>query len=219
MARDLGVAPARLFLVEQPGVFHLDMAMTLLGPGTVVLNDAHEALRLQTRWLREDHAAWRPRPEASTSRERYLRDLDLWLRAGRDLDETLAKLEKYTERFARAEARALADLQAAGLTVRRVAGRFLHPTRPWDRDVMNFLNGEAGTNPRGETYFVTQGGDPRAERYIAGRLLAPGTGLARLYLAPRLASRDTLWEKGATGCRVKVEGEVVAPGATVAAPR
>lgn len=57
MAKDLGVDPARVFLVEQPGVFHIDMAMTLLRPGTVLLNDAMEALGLQTQWLREDYEA------------------------------------------------------------------------------------------------------------------------------------------------------------------
>jgi hypothetical protein len=73
---------------------------------------------------------------------------------------------------------------------------------------MNFLNGEAGTSAHG-TYFVTQGGDPRAERYIADKLLAPGTGLDRLYVAPGLISRDTLWERGGIGCRVKAEGDLV----------
>lgn len=67
MANDLGVAPARLFLVEQPWVVHLDMAMALLAPGVVVLNDALEAFRLQTRWLREDYEAWRPGRETSGS--------------------------------------------------------------------------------------------------------------------------------------------------------
>jgi hypothetical protein len=208
MARDLGVAPELLFLVEQPGVFHLDMAMTLLTPGTVVLNDAMEAFRLQTTWLREDYEAWRPQRGAFTSEADYLRKLELWREAGRIVDATIASLWKYTERFIRYEARTLADLEAAGLKVLRVPGRFPHPARAWELDIMNFLNGEAGTSPSGRTYFITQGGDPRAERYVAAKLLAPGTGLHRLYMAPRLASRDSLWEKGGTACRVKVEGEV-----------
>ncbi len=217
MAKDLGVESRHVVFVEQPGVFHLDMAMTLLAPGTVVLNDAFEAFRHQTSWLRDDHAAWRPRREAAASEEQYLRDLDLWQQAGRHLEETIQKLWKYTERLARYEARTLADLQASGLTVLRVAGRFLHPARPSDRDIMNFLNGEAGTNPRGGTYLVTQGGDPRAERYIAGQLLALGTGLERLYVAPRLISRETLWERGGIGCRVKAEGELLGLEAGVSA--
>ena len=209
MAKDLGVAPVRLFLVEQPGVFHLDLAVLLLAPGSVVLNDALEAFRLQTMWLRDDHAVSLPRREAAASEEQYRRDLDLWWQAGDNLDETIQKLWKYTERTMRYEARTLADLEAAGLKVVRVAGRFLHPARPADRDIMNFLNGEAGTSPHGRTYFVTQGGDPRAERYIADKLLAPGTGLDRLYVAPGLISRDTLWERGGIGCRVKAEGDLV----------
>lgn len=84
---------------------------------------------------------------------------------------------------------------------------------------MNFLNGEGGVNPRGRTYFITQGGDPRAERYIAARLLAPSIGLDRLYFAPRLASRDSLWEKGGVGCRVKAEGDVVDVPRLVSPPR
>jgi hypothetical protein len=210
MAADLAVPPARLFLVEQPWVFHLDMAMTLLAPGTVVLNDALEAFRLQTRWLREDHEAWRPRRETFASEAEYRRDLELWRWAGEDLEATIRMLWKYTQWFIRFETRARADLEDAGLTVLRVAGRFPHPARPWDRDVMNFLNGEAGMSPRGGTYFITQGGDPRAERYIARRLLGPDTGLDRLYLAPRLASRASLWDKAGIGCHIKVEGEVAA---------
>jgi hypothetical protein len=208
MAADLGVPPARLFLVEQPWVFHLDMAMMLLAPGTVVLNDALEAFRLQTRWLREDHEAWRPQRETFAFEEEYRRNFELWRWAREDLDGRIRTLWKYTRWFVRFEARARADLEAAGLTVLRVAGRFPHPARPWDRDVMNFLNGEVGMSPRGGTYFITQGGDPRAERYIAQRLLEPDTGLDRLYLAPRLASRDSLWDKAGIGCHIKVEGEV-----------
>jgi hypothetical protein len=208
MAKDLGVAPAHLFLVEQPGVFHLDMAMTLLRPGTVLLNDATEALALQTQWLREDHEAWRPRPDTATPQD-HRQELAAWQQAGRDLEDTIQKLRKYAERFARFEARTLADVEAAGLTVVRVPARFLHPTRPWDRDIMNFVNGEAGTNPQGRTYFITQGGDPRAERHVATTLLTRAIGLDRVYFAPRLASRDSLWEKGGVGCRIKVEGSVV----------
>jgi hypothetical protein len=208
MARDLGVAPDRLYLVEQPGVFHLDMALTLLKPGTVLMNDAFEAFRLQAGWMREDYEAWRPRRETFASAEAYAPEFAAWREAGDDLDRTIGRLWKYAERFARAEARALGDLEAAGLRVLRMPGRFLHTARPWDRDVMNFLNGEAGTSARGGTFFLTQGGDPRAERLVAQRLLAPDTGLDRVYFAPRLPSRDTLWEKGAIGCRVKVEGEL-----------
>jgi hypothetical protein len=209
IARDLGVGATQVFLVEQPGVFHLDMAMTLLAPGTVVMNDAMEAFRLQAQWLREDHERWRPPRTVAQSEAVYIYDLALWREAGEALERTIANLWKYTERFARAESRAIADLEGTGLRVLRVPGRFLHPTRPWDRDAMNFLNGEAGTNARGGTFFVTLGGDARAERLIADLLLGPDTGLDRVYFAPRLPSRDSLWEKGGVGCRVKIEGELI----------
>lgn len=207
IARDLGLPASRVTLVEQPGVFHLDMAMTLLAPGVVALNDALEAARLQIQWLREDHEAWRPRQETGTSEERHRLDLARWRDAGERLEETVQALQTHAETFARYEALALADLRATGLTVLRVPGRYLHPARPRDRDVMNFLNGEAGVNARGERYFITQGGDSRAERAVIARLLDPATGLDRVYVAPRLLSRDTLWEKGGIGCRVKVESD------------
>src|SRR5262249_35668174 len=209
IATDLGVERSRLFLVEQPGVFHLDMAMTLFAPGTVVFNDEREALRLQVAWLRQDHEALRPHRDADTSEDEHRRRLESWEAAGRALEETIAKLTKYGERFIRAEARTLVDLQATGLKVIRVPARFLHPTRPPDRDLMNFVNGEAGTNAAGQGYFITQGGEPRAEQLIAAALLRSGTGLDRVYFAPRVASADSLWEKGGTACRVKVEGTLV----------
>jgi hypothetical protein len=84
---------------------------------------------------------------------------------------------------------------------------------------MNFLNGEVGTGTTGRGFLVTQGGEPRAERLVVSRLLAPGTGLDRVYVAPRLVSRNTLWEKGGMSCRVKIEGEAVPRGAGRPAPR
>ncbi len=208
MGRDLGVAPGRLHLVEQPWVFHLDMAVTVLAPGTVALNDALEAFQIQGAWMREDHEAWRPRHDGAADPAQRERDLEEWHAAGQDLERSIALMWRYVERFARYEARALADLEGAGLRVLRVPGRFLHPRRPWDRDLMNFLNGEVGTGSTGRGYLITQGGDPRAERLVARRLLAPDTGLDRVYMAPRLISRDTLWEKGGMSCRVKVEGGI-----------
>jgi hypothetical protein len=213
MALDLGVAPGRLYPVEQPWVFHIDMAMSVLGPGTVALNDAREAFGLQIGWLRDDHAAWRPRRDAFAADGDYASALAAWAEAGRDLEGVIARMWRYAERMVRYEARALADLETAGLAVLRLPGRFQHPQRPWDRDLMNFLNGEVGTGAGGRRYLITQGGDPRAERLVMERLLAPGTGLDRVYVAPGLLSRDTLWEKGGFSCRVKVEGDVVAPAA------
>ena len=82
IAKDLGVEPARLHPVEQPWVFHLDMALTLLRPGTVVMNDAFEAFKLQAGWMREDYEAWRPRRESFTSDEAYGKEFAAWREAG-----------------------------------------------------------------------------------------------------------------------------------------
>lgn len=47
IANDLGLPPERVHAVEQPGEFHLDMAIAPWGPGTVLLNDSRRAMSVQ----------------------------------------------------------------------------------------------------------------------------------------------------------------------------
>jgi hypothetical protein len=72
---------------------------------------------------------------------------------------------------------------------------------------MNFLNGETGTGPDGRSFFITNGGDKRAEDFISDcyyQLLA-GSQLARIYFVNSNASFESLGKGGGIGCRTKTE--------------
>lgn len=213
IAADFGIEAKNLHPVEQPGEFHLDMAMAAFAPGQVVLNDARQAFTMQARWLREDHAQAKPKAlpagADTKARARYQRKLKEWNEEGAQLEQRLSAMEERSEMAARFEARAAADLRAAGMEVHRMAGAFLDPRQP-DRHSMNFFNGEAGTNAKGERFFITNGGDARAEKHAVESLLSVvPTGLTRIHFLDRELSRLSLQGVGGINCRVRAEGVVV----------
>ncbi|MGI4936508.1 MAG: hypothetical protein ACRYF5_07155, partial [Janthinobacterium lividum] len=53
LGADLGIDPRQVFFIEQPGAFPLDMAMALMGPGEVLINDPVEAARVAEPWIRK----------------------------------------------------------------------------------------------------------------------------------------------------------------------
>ena len=207
-AKDLGLEPEHVIYVEQPGEFHIDMSMSVMGPGQVIVNDAALAVASQAQWMREDHAAQKPADgDADAMAE--------WAMEGELVEELIAALGEHGGELAQAEARTVADLEAAGLQVERIAGRFFSLGGWWGGMVeqMNFLNGEGGTNVRGQKFFVTQGGDPRAEDYVVGELMAK-TGLDRIYFMDRELAEQTLMLNGALSCRVRTDGHVVSHGSS-----
>src|SRR5687767_9670265 len=52
ISKDFGIDRKNLHPVEQPGDFHIDMYLSVVKSGEVIVNDAHEAVRLQEEWLR-----------------------------------------------------------------------------------------------------------------------------------------------------------------------
>lgn len=195
VAEDCGVSPGHVFAVEQPGDFHLDMKMMLLPGGQVVINDALEAAALQARWLRDDHAARRPTTRA---------ELAAWERDGVELEAALAAEAVRAREAAAAEALAVEDLAGTGLTVHRMAGVF--SAMP-GHGAMNFLNGEGALNAKGEGFYVTLGGDSRAEQYVVGRLDALPSGPRRVHFISKSLSAETLTHQGGLSCRTKLEAQ------------
>jgi hypothetical protein len=108
-ALDYGVKPEHVYFVEQPGTFHLDMSMSVVGPKTVILNDAVEA------WERME--ARHP-------------DLDPVL-----AHEYRVKAET-KKRF---EDQAELDLKSQGFTVHRVAGDFENPVTKEKMNFFNMV--------------------------------------------------------------------------------
>jgi hypothetical protein len=206
IAHDLGIDPKNVFDIEQPGDFHLDMAMSLMKPGQVMLNDASASLALQTKWLEADHAAKKPQQKAGEKPEHFAGRMKEWTEAGKDLKSNLADLAKATKVKADLEKRAEADLKAAGLQVVRAPGVFLDPTFP-SRQIMNFMNGEGGQNPSGQSFFITQGGDKRAQDAFKA-LLGEKVGLTNVHFLDRELSKLTLHDMGGISCRARAEGTV-----------
>lgn len=198
-AKDLGVKPEYVYPVEQPGDYHIDMHMSLIGPGRVLLNDSREAARLTVQWAREDHAAERPRKPAPGANVadwmRYSSELDRW-RARTEEFEGMYKAFLYDiERRAGYEARTQADLEAAGLRVERAATvfRFPYDDEGYLKPYMNFSNCEQGLNKKGERYMIFLGGDPRAEAYLVNKLTQDlAVEVKRIHFLPEVASYQML---------------------------
>ncbi len=209
VADDFGVDPAQVIGVEQPGEFHLDMRMMLLPGGQVVLNDAAAAAQLQREWALADHAANRPAtpPPGSTGDAQlaYRAATAAWERDGATLNERLGEVQAQAEATAQYERLAAEQLAAAGLAVHRMAGVFEElPGKP----PMNFLNGEAAKNPKGEGFYVALGGDRRAEQYVVDTLVNTlPSGLNRVHFLARNLTTTTLRHFGGLSCRVKLEGD------------
>jgi hypothetical protein len=75
---------------------------------------------------------------------------------------------------------------------------------------MNFLNGERGQNASGEQFYITLGGDERAQKYVTDMFsnVIP-SGLDRIhFLDPKLTD-VTLGLNGGISCRAKIEGDIV----------
>ncbi len=193
VAEDCGVTPGCVFEVEQPGDFHLDMKMMLLPGGHAVVNDAVEAAALQAGWLRDDHQRGRPADPAA---------LPQWEQVGRKLEAALAGEAARAEAAARVEALTAEDLEAAGLVVHRMAGVFAPVA---GRGAMNFLNGEAALNAKGERFYVALGGDARAEQHVIARLDALPGRFSRVHFISKSLSADTLSHFGGLSCRTKLE--------------
>jgi hypothetical protein len=197
VSREIGIAPAFIYFVEQPGEFHLDMKMAVMGPGQVIVNDAFDVFDLQQEWILADYQA-----------KQTTMDESAWKALYPAIDAELAELSIKARRAWAYESRTIANLsRIPNLNIVRVAANF-----PGTKSLpaMNFLNGEGGRGLDNSPFFVTNGGDPRAEAYIAQMYLAElKTGLQRLYFLDRGYSHESLQDSGGIGCRTKGQGTVV----------
>ncbi|MHB2020448.1 MAG: hypothetical protein ACYCW6_26230 [Candidatus Xenobia bacterium] len=217
LGADFGVPGKNVYWVEQPGTFHVDMAMGLLGPGQVIVNDAREVARVQAKWLHDDYLARQPGqlPADASFLRRWIHHYreNRWEKQfDREVAPTIQALQHAAERKAQWEDRAVADLQKAGLQVFRIPGVYPDPADP-SKDVANFMNIRQGTNPRGERFVIALGGPPRAEALVADRLLEQiPAGLSRVWFLDRDATPATLELSGGIKCRTKGSGTIAAAG-------
>lgn len=217
VAADLGLRAANVHPVEQGGAFHIDMHLTAVAPGTVVLNDAEKAFMLQEAWLREDHQAERPAdlaPDAGLlSRWGHSIKMRLWRGRGQKLERQLEAMQQAAGERAARENEVLVDLRAAGLKVHRLAGCFVYPDNP-TRDASNFLNARFGVNEQGQRFYIGLGGEARQEAYVAKEMMRNlDLGLCRMHFLDPELTAPTLALEGGIKCRTKTEGQKVSPEA------
>ncbi len=174
IARDYGLPEGSVIPVEQPGDFHIDMDMALVGPGKVLLNDARQVGELQKEWLNEGCFSF-------------------------GKGDAVAKIDAQVQKVAIFEDLVEKDLKAAGLEVVRVAGNFPESAA---NGAMNFLNLRQGTNEEGKHFAVALGGEERAEQAFADTLL--NEGYDHVHFLNRDLTAETLKHKGGIKCRTKV---------------
>lgn len=202
IAEELGLEKENVIAVEQPGDFHIDMAMTLIGPGRVLLNDSVAAQKLSEQVQRQDLEAEKPQlpPNASVEeRTQHQTALESWEMKLQMLEEGLVAERAEAERLAPYEGLVLSKLEAAGLKVERAPAAFgTH---------FNFLNSEQGLNTRDERFYLAAGGPPWAEQVFLDTLLRLSTNIRRVYFLDRRLTTRTFEARGGVSCRNLVEVE------------
>ncbi len=200
IAADMGLKPDGVVPVEQPGAFHLDMRMTAIAPGEIVLNDSKAAAEQQIQWMKQ--AVEKQVASGSIS------DYDAKSKL-RQIDDMARGMRQQAEKMAPYEELSAQDLRKAGFTVHRMAGSFVDPQKP-TRDTANYFNARHGTNENGERFSVLMGGQTHEEAYVAQQLFElGGADLSRIHFLDPKVTQSTLDLMGGLKCRTKPEGDLV----------
>jgi hypothetical protein len=132
---DSGIPVKNIYFIEQPGDFHLDMNMTLLGNNVVVVNDAVAAA------------------------ERILPCINHFSSTSNPID--IPKTTSMTKEFAVAkkqfEDKAAEDLEKHNFKVIRFPGKFDLETPNGTIPITNFFNFVSATAPDGKKILVAMG--------------------------------------------------------------
>lgn len=213
LAKDLGMKPQNVHPVEQPGEFHIDMAMALIGPGQALVNDSKAAAAQQCEWLKEDYRALKPEKPATDAtrlqKKAYANKLKRWKGSQRlKLNQQLKNVRSGVSARTFYEDKVVKDLKAAGLDVLRMGAVFFNPDKP-EQPIANFTNCRQGVNEQGQHFFIGLGGPERAESFVAQQLLEKlDTGIDRIYFLDRDLTQGTLDMWGGIKCRTKTEGTI-----------
>ncbi|MFN8614266.1 MAG: hypothetical protein U0931_42435, partial [Vulcanimicrobiota bacterium] len=200
IAADLGLDAKNVVPIEQPGAFHLDMRLTAVAPGEIMLNDSKAACEQQLTWARDAVATALKNGEISQ----------------KQADKQLAKIEdravgmrEQAEKMVPYEEMTANDLKAAGFTVHRVGGSFVDPDQP-GRDTANYFNARHFTNENGERISVLMGGQAHEEAFMAQKIfdMAHGT-ISRIHFLDPSVTQKTLDLWGGLKCRTKPEGDLI----------
>jgi hypothetical protein len=175
-AYDYGVPIENVFIVEQPGTFHLDVAMCIASsakhPKTILLNDAVTAWEVIESQL--------PEPLHPKVALIY-----------REAARRQKTFEDQTEH----------DLVSQGFTVFRVPGAFENPK---SKERMNFFNMVQGTTANGEKYIITLGcQSPVFEELFKAHLKKAGCECTDITFLDYDESKGLLQLDGGISCQLK----------------
>ncbi|MCB1073548.1 MAG: hypothetical protein KDK96_10690 [Chlamydiia bacterium] len=138
---DYGIKTENLFFIEQPGDFHLDMNMVILGEKTVVVNDSIEAYEILNKvgpkklnLLIDSFQGHPPEDILNATKDRSLRKKVFEDEASRHLQEKGFNVVRFPGRF---------ELYLPGLA---------EPV-----SLMNFFNMVSATTPHGEKLIIAMG--------------------------------------------------------------
>lgn len=201
IAHDLGLPAASVHCIAQPTDYHLDVKMLAIAPGEMIVNDSLAACERQIEWMLDDHA--KHKPVKGKTRD-YEFAMDMWKSDAKKMPQRIDALRTAAKFSAQGEAKAQQDLEAAGMTVHRLAAVF----QPVGRvGAMNFLNAEQGRGKDGERFLVALGGDPRGEKAFLKdvRGAIGDNAIKRFYFLDRKLTPNTLQAGGGVNCRCKPE--------------
>lgn len=178
-AIDYGIDKDNLFFVEQPGSFHLDTSMAIVGSRSVVLNDAVSAA--------DEYQSF---PSETDDKQRVLMQHQI------KTDAQVAKMfEDKTE----------SDLKRYGFTVIRVPGVFRAFTYLSDgpREQMNFFNMVTATTPEGKKIVIANGMENEYKEKFEAMMRKGEISPDEFYYIDFASSKLSLFYAGGVACRTK----------------
>ena len=193
-AIDYGVEKEHLYFVEQPGDFHLDMNLAIIGHNTIVVNDAVAAEEA----FREDNLRWGEKVRAALVNQ------------SKDdgLDEDMVAIEsgmQFAEVKKIFEDKTAQDLITHGFNVERIAGRFDYQTPVGRKAAMNFFNMVTGRSLTGEKIVVAMGvTSVKYQQQFKEMMQKENPDLDTFYFLNLEHSQKSLKFHGGISCRAKI---------------
>lgn len=184
-AIDYGIKKENIFFVEQPGDFHLDMNVAIIGENIIAVNDALQAYKLfdeeQQRFLNLHKFSQKLQEQAKEAKLRRAKGKKIFE------DITAENIEQHD------------------FKVIRVPGRFDYQIPQSANTVpsMNFFNMVTATTPKGEKIIIAMGviDEKFSSEFI--KMVNLG-GIKELYFLNLKESSFCLERHGGISCRAKV---------------
>ena len=186
LAIDYGVLVENIYLVEQPGDFHLDMSMAIVGENTILLNDSVQAYEM----FKDEQQEW-----AQNMCQAYPY-------YGDDISDQVAAAEKESVKRKRMEDITERQLRKKGFNVIRVPGKFLYMgTAP----AMNLFNMVTAQTPEGKNIVVMLGcvSDRYKNMFTEIMNTHSDVKIDQFYFLDVKSSQESLTRFGGISCRTK----------------